>query len=158
VQMQRRVEHELLYDGRTVWINGSDGSLLGRFSRNGIDVHGDSHCLEGGCEPGPCDTSHWERFKAKMLQHYGVEVPESAKPKNLSDREDSTIEVLHSELKRSGTSIFRSYCPTCKEGLLLVRRNADMKLSRYDHCVFCGQKVVYMDRDIAGALLYPLEG
>ena len=32
-------EHEIISDGKTVWVNGADGMCLGRFSDAGVDVH-----------------------------------------------------------------------------------------------------------------------
>lgn len=72
------------------------------------------------------------------------------------------LHVRHSELKRvSEDSAFRSECPVCKEGILLVMQAQDLRkryrLSRYDACTFCGQPVTYSDRDIEGFLLYPIQ-
>jgi hypothetical protein len=74
------MEYEIQADGDRVWINTADG-MVGRFSKRGIDVHGEGHCAPGGCEPGPCGVPHWERFKAKMWEHHGIVVPETAKPR-----------------------------------------------------------------------------
>jgi hypothetical protein len=69
------------------------------------------------------------------------------------------LHVRHSELKRvSEESVFRSECPVCKRGYLLVLRDQKtFQLSRYDTCTFCGQPVIYSDRDIEGFLLYPMK-
>lgn len=75
-----RARVEFIADGDRVWINGPDG-LIGRFSKRGIDVHGDGRCAPGGCEAGPCGLDHWKRFKAKMTQHHGVRVPERLRPR-----------------------------------------------------------------------------
>ena len=55
------------------------------------------------------------------------------------------IEVKHSDLERTDESIYRSSCPVCKEGILLVGRDDDFKLSELDICVACGQYVIYTD-------------
>lgn len=72
---------EVTTDGRTTWINGPNGSMLGRLSPTGIDVHGDegasTHCLD--CRVPP-DKNAWEAFRASMKEHHGVEVPQSFKP------------------------------------------------------------------------------
>jgi hypothetical protein len=43
--------HEIISDGRTVWVNGSDGICLARFSRFGIDVHNDAFGQMAGGYP-----------------------------------------------------------------------------------------------------------
>lgn len=56
------------------------------------------------------------------------------------------IEIAHKELTRTGDSPFRSICPICKKGSLLVGRNQKtFELLEYDNCVLCGQKVRYTD-------------
>ncbi len=71
----------------------------------------------------------------------------------------SPLHVRHSELKRaSEESLFRSECPACPKGVLLVCRDqTTYELLRDDRCVLCGQHVIYSDRDIAGQLLYPVQ-
>ena len=63
---------EVMWDGRTVWVNGIDG-LLGRFSIRRMDVHVDNHCER--CGPGS-----WDEFAAAMRDLYGVELPPEAAP------------------------------------------------------------------------------
>lgn len=59
------------------------------------------------------------------------------------------IDVRHSELKRWSESCFKSCCPACKEGVLLVYRNPEtFKLVRMDRCIVCGQTVRYLDDKI----------
>ena len=54
--------------------------------------------------------------------------------------------VKHSELYREGDSMFRSACPVCNEGFLLVRRDQDtFELLAEDNCILCGQRVIYSD-------------
>lgn len=61
------------------------------------------------------------------------------------------LEVKHKELERlSSNSNFRSVCPVCKEGVLFVRRGENLKLSRYDNCVLCGQQFKYTDLEYMG--------
>jgi hypothetical protein len=59
------------------------------------------------------------------------------------------IVVVHADLERSTDgSIFRSVCPICKEGLLMVSRDqSTLKLVAEDNCILCGQMVVYSDID-----------
>ena len=75
--------HEVVLssDGATVWVNASDGSCIGRFSRrHGIDVHTTSaEQLEGGrqclfCTHEPADQAAWEAFCDAMLRHHRIPV------------------------------------------------------------------------------------
>jgi len=72
-------------DGRTVWVNGSDGCCLGRFSRFGIDVHKDyagqmngGQCLD--CKPGPLTSADWDRFVEGIATYYGIRVAPKHRP------------------------------------------------------------------------------
>lgn len=56
------------------------------------------------------------------------------------------LEVKHADLKRSGESFYRSLCPACKVGTLLVSRDPSTgELRKKDRCCLCGQPVVYLD-------------
>ena len=56
--------------------------------------------------------------------------------------------VSHTKLKRSGESPYRSECPVCKKGVLLMRRDENtFKLEKEDSCILCGQRVLYDDLD-----------
>lgn len=80
---------EIHSDGRTVWVNGSDGCCLGRFSRAGIDIHRDAaaqmatgdQCLD--CKAGPTTAEDWTAFQAGMQSHYGISVPNKHMPRFL---------------------------------------------------------------------------
>lgn len=80
---------EIVSDGRTVWVNGTDGMCLGRFSRFGIDVHRTfaeqtanlGECLE--CTHARPDVADWNRFVAAMMTHHGVRVPNTKMPEFL---------------------------------------------------------------------------
>lgn len=74
---------EIRSDGRVVWVNGS--ALLGRFSRQGIDVHIDGVCAGDGCVPGPCTKKHWRIFQEQMLKVHKVKVSDKHRPKNLAE-------------------------------------------------------------------------
>jgi hypothetical protein len=78
------------------------------------------------------------------------------RPRNL---DKPVLHIRHTELKRaSEDSFFRSMCPVCENGVLLVSREPKMlNLARFDICISCGQRVEYLDQDIAGELLYPLQ-
>ena len=77
---------EIMSDGRTVWVNGSDGGLLGRFSRAGIDIHHPvaaqvetgKQCLN--CKPGPTDGTDWTAFRDGMRDIYGAEISDRHTP------------------------------------------------------------------------------
>ncbi len=68
--------------------------------------------------------------------------------------------VRHQELERvSEGSPFRSFCPVCSKGVLLVRRHdvfdttdpkIAMGLSKIDNCSMCAQRFVYEENEIAG--------
>jgi hypothetical protein len=57
------------------------------------------------------------------------------------------IHVRHAELIRTGESGYRSNCPVCKKGVLLVRRNPKnpVEIEELDNCVLCGQTFIYDD-------------
>lgn len=67
------------------------------------------------------------------------------------------IRVSHASLKKlSDESPFKVRCPECPKGILLVSRNQQtLALAREDHCILCGQRFVYTDKDIAGMALEP---
>jgi len=69
---------DITTDGVTVWVNGPRG-LLGRFGRNGLDVHRPvedqqekGECLF--CTHEPTTLADWKVFVEKMLLHFGVSV------------------------------------------------------------------------------------
>ena len=79
-------DYEVLADQArgTVWVNGPDGSCIGRFSkRYGIDVHrtataqlaGEGECIM--CTHAPADHASWLLFVEAMQQHHGVTVPQN---------------------------------------------------------------------------------
>jgi thiol-disulfide isomerase/thioredoxin len=60
--------------------------------------------------------------------------------------------VSHLDLERvSNDSLFRSWCPSCKKGMLLVQRDqGTFRLINVDRCTLCGQTVIYTDKIIGG--------
>ncbi len=58
--------------------------------------------------------------------------------------------ILHSSLQRSSEdSAYRSVCPLCKVGLLMVGRNQEtLALVRLDRCTYCAQHFFYDDETI----------
>lgn len=58
------------------------------------------------------------------------------------------VEVRHSELKRISDSPYKSECPACESGLLLMARDKmTYALSEIDYCILCGQQFKYLDID-----------
>lgn len=56
------------------------------------------------------------------------------------------IKVYHSDLKRDSDSLYRSKCPSCPKGILLVQRNQKtLDLEATDCCIACGQIFIYQD-------------
>ena len=62
------------------------------------------------------------------------------------------IRVVHADLERFGDGAYKSKCPACKNGILLVARDAsdDFKLVRLDICIHCAQQFYYTDATING--------
>ncbi|WP_240691030.1 hypothetical protein [Burkholderia cepacia] len=76
---------EVSAKGDRVWVNGHDGSCIGRFSKQfGIDVHrtvaeqieGADQCLY--CTHEPAGIAEWEEFRDAMRRHHGIDVPVDA--------------------------------------------------------------------------------
>lgn len=57
------------------------------------------------------------------------------------------LEVRHKNLKRvQEDSAFKSECPSCETGLLLVKRNMEtFVVENEDICTHCGQRFKYID-------------
>ena len=80
-----KLKPEITSDGTTVWVNTDIN--LGRFGKHAVDVHHDAagqaagkHCLN--CfrrTPGNL-VEDWNRFKASMLEHHGVNVSDHHRP------------------------------------------------------------------------------
>ena len=72
------------------------------------------------------------------------------------------IRISHASLERWGeNSAYKSKCPECKDGLLLIHRdpNLNYALVRADRCVSCGQQVYYTDDAVNGeSFSTPFEG
>lgn len=62
------------------------------------------------------------------------------------------IIVTHAKLERwNDESAYKSKCPACTKGILLVRRHPETyELLNLDNCVSCGQAFVYDDKLIGG--------
>ena len=73
----------------------------------------------------------------------------------MSNLHQPVLAVRHADLERaSDESDFKSVCPACKRGVLLVRRDQQtFALVRHDTCTLCGQHVYYTDETIAGSAL-----
>ena len=68
---------------------------------------------------------------------------------NFKNINKPTIKISHKKLKRIGNSAYRSKCPICKEGILLVQRNQKtFELLKLDRCILCGQSFEYTNLPI----------
>lgn len=78
------VDYEVLVSSAndTVWVNGADGSCIGRFNKRfGIDVHrtataqmaGADQCLF--CTHAAAGVEEWKEFRERMQAGYGILVP-----------------------------------------------------------------------------------
>lgn len=83
--MESGYEIQFSQQGDAVWIHSyDDGSTVGRFSRQGVDIHntvteqlaGKPECRL--CTHGRVTVDDWELFKEKSLEFWGVAVPDSA--------------------------------------------------------------------------------
>ena len=83
---ENAVDHEIISDGKTVWINDATGCCIGRLSRFGIDIHktGEEQMLTGtqclDCAHDVPKDEMWCYFTASMLRNHGVLVPENHRP------------------------------------------------------------------------------
>jgi hypothetical protein len=70
----------------------------------------------------------------------------------VKNRDKPARRVSHTSLRRvSENSPFRSFCPACGEGFLLVRRDQEsFALLSTDRCTSCGQLILYTDSFIHG--------
>lgn len=58
------------------------------------------------------------------------------------------VEVRHQDLQRlkHSESAFRSHCPFCAAGVLLMGRDQEhLFLLATDRCILCGRSVIYTD-------------
>lgn len=78
-------------------------------------------------------------------QHIG-EHP--TQPCHLANVGKAPIEVYHCRLTRSGEGPYKSCCPCCPHGMLLIYRGQDYKLRREDRCVCCAQAFRYLDEGV----------
>lgn len=67
----------------------------------------------------------------------------------LMNAEAPVLEIRHDQLERwSDHSVYKSDCPACSEGILLVRRHEKtFDLLENDCCIVCAQQVRYLDID-----------
>jgi hypothetical protein len=84
IKMGRRKiapQHQIETDGKTIWINGPD-VCLGRFSRTGVDVHGNAEeQMEMGIACKDCSsTPDWKQFVDSMMEHHGISVASKYRP------------------------------------------------------------------------------
>ena len=61
------------------------------------------------------------------------------------------INVRHQDLQRAGESDYRSKCPKCEDGVLLMGRDrATFELLADDNCTSCGRRFHYTDLSQTG--------
>lgn len=77
--------------------------------------------------------------KLKDMERIGME--------DVIRRAQNLIQVRHQDLPRADDeSIYRSKCPSCNGGLLLLRRDQiTLNIMVTDLCIQCGQAVEYSD-------------
>lgn len=78
------MSHQILSDGRTVWVNRE--SLLGRFGKFGIDIHRplteqmtEGECLF--CTHKATTKEDWDLFVSKMRELFDIKIPRRYMPK-----------------------------------------------------------------------------
>ncbi len=77
---------EVASDGTTVWVNDDQGTNVGRFSKNGIDIHHNladqerlgKQCFD--CKAGPCGIDDWAHFVAMIWVRNAVRVDNKHRP------------------------------------------------------------------------------
>lgn len=70
------------------------------------------------------------------------------KGSGLKNLRNPVLVVKHSGLRRFSDSAYKSHCPKCTDGVLLVRRDPKtFRLEEDDFCVSCGQTFRYSDID-----------
>ena len=86
---------EVVVGSHAVWVNSADGHCIGRFGRNGVDVH---HALEDALAGGPqclacthrrTTLEDWHWFRELMFLHHAVAVPADALPSFLKSGGES---------------------------------------------------------------------
>lgn len=61
------------------------------------------------------------------------------------------IRVAHADLERWDDGPYKSKCPACEDGILLICRNQkSFCLERQDRCISCGQQFYYTDATVNG--------
>lgn len=77
-------------------------------------------------------------------------------PEDLLNSGRPPLRISHAELPRlTRDSAYRSKCPECKTGILLMLRDrTTFKLCRNDMCRCCGQAYIYTDRTVNGETLH----
>ena len=78
----------------------------------------------------------------------GFKIPDKIDPKEwvYANMDAPLLEISHQELERYGDDMYKSFCPACQCGLLLVGRDQKtLYLKEYDRCTLCGQQVKYTD-------------
>lgn len=65
------MRYQIQTDTDKIWINGVDG-LIARFSKTGIDIHGQDKCLD--CQHKFTDPDDWEYFCRRVKELHDVDI------------------------------------------------------------------------------------
>lgn len=117
-------------------------SIVSQYPCPKCEVPAGTYCTS---EKVPSVTEHVHVHRFSLALHNGwVSVDDRAAiGKNVAE---PVIHVRHADLDRTGESVFRSKCPKCRRGVLLVRRHEEtFEIIAEDNCIFCGQRFVYED-------------
>ena len=82
-------EYQIESSGTTGWVNGSDGSCIGRFGVMGVDIHRSFEDQQNGlgecllCTHGVTGPGEWDIFVEGMQRLHGVRVDASHRPTRL---------------------------------------------------------------------------
>lgn len=130
--------YEVLFNDDTVWINGNwhnqatgedDAGAIARFSKRGIDIHGNNVCLD--CKHKFTTPEDWDYFLTQMKEIYGIDVSENL-PQGYSPFEDDLI--LYEKITKNSLG---SYCPL---DTVVVIGFGDAQILRNDKVFYDGEK------------------
>jgi hypothetical protein len=74
-------------------------------------------------------------------------------PRQMQNYLKEPCHVTHSKLQRADSSHYRSICPDCVKGVLLVGRDPKtFELLAEDNCILCARRFIYTDIEELRAL------
>lgn len=140
---------EIASDGVTVWVNGSDGANVARFSRSRMDIHRNdqtgAHCLD--CKAGPTNSGDWVRFRDGIRRLCGVEIADQHAPEFI---EGDGMPLKMEDIK-AGDKLIGDGGFTCIEEGRVCEVKADAEGCLYVNC--CGSDIDLRDDNFDPALL-----